>query len=245
MLPSAPWTERRRALRDLFETIAPSYDRLNHLLSLGIDRRWRRATAREALREAPPGPVLDLASGTGDLAVALRRQDGARMIVRLDLSESLLRIAVPKLREVERDRPQQAGAPAVVAEMERIPLRPGSCAAVTMGFALRHIQSLPSLLHACAIVLAPGGRVAFVDMSLPRSGAWGIAYRLYFRKILPRAARLFGGDRAAYEAMVRSVETFPGWDALATAAREAGFVDVRSIPWTGDAARLFLATKSR
>lgn len=236
MLPTAPWEERRRALRSLFEGIAPSYDRLNRVLSLGIDRSWRRRAAREALSGEARGVVLDLASGTGDQALALLALDPAAKVVRLDLSEALLRQAEEKLGA---RRP----APAVVGEMERIPVRHGSCAAVTMAFALRHVESLEGLLRACASVLAPGGVLAFVDMALPERGGWSFLYKGYFRHLLPRIAVLFGGERHAYELMVRSVETFPGWDRLLRAARDAGLVDGRTIALTGGAARVFVARK--
>jgi demethylmenaquinone methyltransferase/2-methoxy-6-polyprenyl-1,4-benzoquinol methylase len=236
MLPSAPWRERRDALRDLFETIAPSYDRLNRVLSFGIDEGWRRRAAREALAPSETGFVLDLASGTGDLAVAIARRAQGVAVVRLDLSDALLRKGGSKM-------PIGRADPGLVAEMERLPLRDGSCAAVTMGFALRHVESLEALLRACARVLCPGGTLAFVDMAIPDRGFWGIVYRFYFRRCLPRLAALFGGEREAYELMVRSVESFPGWEALERAAQAAGLGSGRRIPLTGGAACLFLARK--
>jgi demethylmenaquinone methyltransferase/2-methoxy-6-polyprenyl-1,4-benzoquinol methylase len=236
-LPSASWPKRRRSLKDLFEAIAPTYDRLNHLLSLGLDQRWRARTAEEAVRPDESGTVLDLASGTGDLAVSVARRAPRARIVRLDLSASLLRIAERKLAGA-------SSAPPIVAEMERLPLRPGSCVAVTMGYALRHVESLDGLMTACAEVLRPGGRVAFVDMALPEGGLWGRLYRFYFRSCLPRVASLFGGDRHAYDLMVRSVETFPGWDEVEAAARRAGFRQAGSLRLTKGAARVFLARRS-
>lgn len=232
MLPEAAWTRRRRALRDLFETIAPTYDRLNHWMSFGIDQRWRARAAREAIHAESSGLVLDLASGTGDQAVALRERSGDVRIVRLDLSDQLLRRGAGKLS-------RGPDAPALVAEMESLPIRPATFDAVTMAYALRHVESLDRLMRACAQVLRPGGRIAFVDMSLPDRGAWGSLYRFYFRQVLPRFAALLGGPRPAYELMVRSVESFPGWDRLETAARSAGFVDIRILRLTGGAASIF------
>lgn len=237
MLPSASWSNRRRSLKSLFETIAPTYDRLNHLLSLGLDQRWRDRTAREAAGPGELGNILDLASGTGDLAVSIARRAPRARVLRLDLSASLLRRADPKLARLD-------SAPSIVAEMERLPLRSGSCVAVTMGYALRHVESLDALMDACASVLAPGGRVAFVDMALPERGFWGHLYRFYFRSCLPRIAALFGGDRQAYDLMVRSVESFPGWEELAAAAARSGFSEVRNLRLTGGAARVFLARRS-
>jgi demethylmenaquinone methyltransferase/2-methoxy-6-polyprenyl-1,4-benzoquinol methylase len=110
-----------------------------------------------------------------------------------------------------------------------------------MAFALRHVESLGSLMRECARILAPGGRIAFVDMALPESGFFRGIYLFYFRRCLPRLAQLLGGEREAYELMVRSVASFPGWDVLAAAARDAGFLDVRTVGLTGGAARILIA----
>jgi demethylmenaquinone methyltransferase/2-methoxy-6-polyprenyl-1,4-benzoquinol methylase len=238
MLPGASWPKRRDALRDLFETIAPSYDRLNHWLSLGLDLRWRDRASAEAIPRDARATVLDLASGTGDQAASLRARSPEARVIRLDLSADLLRRVRPKRAVAET-----AAAPPVVAEMERLPLEAGSCDAVTMAFALRHVESLDRLMSDCARVLRPGGRVSFVDMALPQKGPWARVYLFYFRVCLPRLAALFGGDRAAYRAMVRSVESFPGWDRLEEAARKASFGGIRIIPLTGGAARVFTAIR--
>jgi demethylmenaquinone methyltransferase / 2-methoxy-6-polyprenyl-1,4-benzoquinol methylase len=236
MLPSAAWPRRREALRELFEAIAPTYDRLNHWMSFGIDRRWRARAAREAVSGRDAAVVLDLASGTGDQASALQRCSRGVHLVRLDLSGALLRRGEEKLRP-------GSSAPALVGEMERLPLRPETFDAVTMAFALRHVESLERLMEACARILRPGGIVSFVDMSIPERGVWGALYRFYFRQVLPRFAALLGGPRPAYELMVRSVESFPGWDRLDAAAREAGFRQTRVIRLTGGAASIFVARR--
>jgi len=239
MLPGASWPRRRRALRDLFETIAPSYDRLNHWLSLGLDQSWRARAAREAIPRNERALVLDLASGTGDQVMALLDRSRTARVIRLDLSADLLRRAAPKL---PTSGAEKADAPPVVAEMELLPVRPGSCDAITMAYALRHVESLERLMAGCARALRPGGRVSFVDMALPQRGLWARLYLFYFRSCLPAVAALLGGDRAAYQTMVRSVESFPGWERLDEAARAAGFTGRRAIPLTGGSARVFTAT---
>ncbi len=236
MLPTTSWPRRREALRDLFEAIAPTYDRLNRWMSFGIDQLWRARAAREAVAAHGASIILDLASGTGDQAAALQRRAPDARVVRLDLSDPLLRRAEGKLRS-------GAIAPPLVAEMESLPLRPATFDAVTMAYALRHVESLDRLMESCARVLRPGGVVSFVDMSLPERGLWGGFYRFYFRRILPRFAALLGGSRPAYELMVRSVESFPGWQRLEAAARSAGFTEIRVIRLTGGAASIFTARK--
>ena len=238
MLPGAAWSHRKRTLRSLFEGIAPSYDRLNHWLSLGIDQCWRARAAREAIARGQPAVVLDLASGTGDQAAAIVKRSRRARVLRVDLSAMLLRRAAAKL-------PDSSLAPPVVAEMERLPVRDGTCDAVTMAYALRHVESLDRLMEACARCLRPGGRAVFVDMALPQRGLWARLFRFYFRQCLPRLASLFGGPREAYELMVRSVESFPGWERLEEAARRAGFQSTRIVSLTGGAARLFVARSLR
>jgi demethylmenaquinone methyltransferase/2-methoxy-6-polyprenyl-1,4-benzoquinol methylase len=242
MLPGASWPRRRETLRDLFETIAPSYDRLNHWLSFGIDLRWRSRAAREAIARDAPALVLDLASGTGDQVAALFSRSRTVRVIRLDLSPYLLCRAEGKGVAGGRMRGEPL-APPVVAEMERLPIRDGSLDAITMAFALRHVESLDRLMEGCARALRQGGRISFVDMALPARGVWARVYLFYFRSCLPRLAALFGGDRRAYEAMVRSVESFPGWDRLEEAAGKAGLTGIRLIPMTRGAARVFSAIR--
>jgi demethylmenaquinone methyltransferase/2-methoxy-6-polyprenyl-1,4-benzoquinol methylase len=231
-LAGRPWERRAPALRRMFEEISGDYDRLNSRLSLGLDRRWRAGLAR-ALEPLPPGPVLDLASGTGALVYPLV-QRLQRLVVRLDLSAALLR------RAEERLAP---GSPAVVGEMDRLPFRDESFAAVAQGFALRHSRGYEAFFRELHRVLRPGGRVALLDMRVPSGGGVEAVYRLYFRRVLPRLASLLGGDRAAYEMMVASVAALPDEAVLRTALRDAGLVEVESRPGIFGSVRLLLARR--
>lgn len=225
-LAGQPWDARRRALLHVFEEIEPRYDRLNRWLSLGLDRGWRRWTARSLVNTAT-GPLLDLASGTGDLAVAFSKEPGLlgekRSLLRADLSASLLRVGAGKL-DPERARL------AIACEMDRLPFRTASLAGVGQGFALRHCRDLSGFLGELYRVLKPGGRFAIIDMRYPRRGIAAGFYRWYFSKVLPRLAALLGGERGAYEFMVQSVRAFPAEEDLIGAARRAGFESVRSTP---------------
>jgi demethylmenaquinone methyltransferase/2-methoxy-6-polyprenyl-1,4-benzoquinol methylase len=215
----------------MFEEISGDYDRLNSRLSLGLDRRWRVGLAR-ALEPLPPGPVLDLASGTGALVPPLV-QRLQRPVMRLDLSAALLR----------REKRLAPGSPAVVGEMDRLPFRDESFAAVAQGFALRHSRGLEALFCELHRVVKPGGRVALLDMRLPLGGGVEAVYRLYFRRILPRLAALLGGDRAAYEMMVASVAALPTETVFRTALGNAGFVEAESRPGIFGSVRLLLARR--
>lgn len=231
-LAGRPWELRAPALRRMFEEISGDYDRLNSRLSLGLDRRWRAWVAR-ALEPLPPGPVLDLASGTGALVSPLV-QRLQRPVVRLDLSVALLRRA--------KERPA-SGSPATVGEMDRLPFRDASFAAVAQGFALRHCRGHDVLFRELHRVVKPGGRVALLDMRLPLGDGVEAVYRLYFRRVLPCLASLLGGDRAAYEMMVASVAALPTEAVLMTALRDAGFVEAESRPGILGSVRLLLARR--
>jgi demethylmenaquinone methyltransferase / 2-methoxy-6-polyprenyl-1,4-benzoquinol methylase len=218
----------------MFEEISPSYDRLNAVLSLGLDRGWRRWAVR-GLRASPAGPWCDLASGTGDLALEMLAV--GRPVVRADLSSALLRRA-----EGKAGRGAQ-GWPGVACEMDQLPFRAGSLAAVGQGFALRHSRCPESLFCELHRVLRPGGRIALLDMRYPADGLFGPIYRCYFRSVLPRLAALLGGDRDAYEMMVASVRALPPETEILRAATAAGFEGVRSERGLFGAVRLIVGEK--
>jgi demethylmenaquinone methyltransferase/2-methoxy-6-polyprenyl-1,4-benzoquinol methylase len=223
-LAGTPWERRRPALQRLFEGISPGYDRLNRVLSFGLDRGWRRWAAA-ALEVESGGIVLDLASGTGELAKALLERSGGLRVARADLSPSLLRIGAGKLGGAVRGG---GSSPAIACEMDRLPLREGAVDGIVQGFALRHCRSFATLFSELFRVLRPGGRISLLDMRYPRRGAGAKLYRLYFRAFLPRVAAALGGERAAYEMMVESVRSLPEEEELMETLRACGFSQVRS-----------------
>jgi demethylmenaquinone methyltransferase / 2-methoxy-6-polyprenyl-1,4-benzoquinol methylase len=239
-LAGSSWNDRGPALKSLFEDISAKYDRLNHLLSFGLDARWRKDAALSL--NFQPGVdelyILDLASGTGDLAAVLRRR-GYSKILRADLSAMLLRRGAQKMR----GRGEQTEWPALACEMDRLPLRDSSMAGIAQGFALRHCRDYAGFFRELRRVLAPGGRIALLDMRYPAHGFGAGLYRFYFRSVLPRLAALLGGERGAYEMMVESVRRLPPEDLLCGHLRDAGFVEVASRPGIFGAVRLLTARR--
>ena len=248
-LPGSPWEQRRRELHKIFARIEPHYDRLNRILSLGLDRGWRDWTARAIDAE---GPWLDLASGTGDLAAHLfRRRRLARsspILIRSDLVPALLPVGLRKLAggdaggEGSRRRELFHESPGLGCEMDMLPFSDHSLGAIVQGFALRHCRDYAGFFAELHRVLRPGGQIAILDMRYPKGPASAV-YRFYFRFVLPRLAAMLGGDRDAYRFLVGSVRSMPEEQVLLNALRDAGFEAVESRPGFLGSVRLLLARK--
>jgi demethylmenaquinone methyltransferase/2-methoxy-6-polyprenyl-1,4-benzoquinol methylase len=217
---------KARAVRDMFDTIAPRYDLLNRLLTFRMDVGWRRRTV-ERLGLAPGSLVLDLACGTGDLCRELAAH-GHRPIG-LDLSAGMLAAA-------------RTGAPLVQADVTVLPVPDGAADGVTCGFALRNLVDLRAGLVAMARALRPGGRVALLEVAEPRSRLLRAGHRVYFGSVVPRIGALLS-DGAAYRYLPRSVAYLPEPDVLTSLMTEAGFGRIRRELLSGGIAQLLTATR--
>ncbi|MEE9273773.1 MAG: ubiquinone/menaquinone biosynthesis methyltransferase [bacterium] len=227
-------------VREMFSAIAPTYDRLNRLLSLGVDRRWRRAAAgallraREGRGEGERGRFLDLAAGTGDVALEIRRQLGGRTGVRLlgaDFSLPMLLLGRGKAAASGR------AVDFLQADALALPFPAGAFDGVIIAFGLRNLEDRAAGLAEMARVLRPGGRLAVLEFGRP-GGLFGLLFRLYFRILLPAAGRLVSGHPTAYRYLPGTVQDFPGAGALSAMMREAGFEEVEVRPMTGGIALL-------
>lgn len=217
---------KARAVRDMFDTIAPRYDLLNRLLTFRMDVGWRRK-AVERLGLVQGSLVLDLACGTGDLCRELAAH-GHRPIG-LDLSAGMLAAA-------------RTGAPLVQADVTVLPVPDGAADGITCGFALRNLVDLRAGLVAMARALRPGGRVALLEVAEPRSRLLRTGHRVYFGSIVPRIGALLS-DGAAYRYLPRSVAYLPEPEALASLMSEAGFGRIRRELLSGGIAQLLTATR--
>ncbi len=213
-----------RAIASMFDRIAPRYDLLNHLLSLGIDRRWRRALV-EALANVRT-TVLDVCTGTGDVALTIRRQRPDLRIVGLDFAKEMVRLGDRKAR-AEDDR-TGAGPPVRfgVADAMRLSVRDASVGAVTVAFGIRNVSDAAGTLAEFHRVLEPGGRVAVLEFSRPRAPVVRQAYWLYFRHVLPRVGRIVSGVGGAYRYLPESVMAFPEGEDFLDLLGRVGFRNV-------------------
>ena len=216
--------QRKRAVRDMFNAIAHRYDLLNHLLSAGIDVYWRRR-ALSLVRHEAPRSLLDLATGTGDLAIAARRL-GTDRIVAADVALEMVRLGVPKA--VARGVPIHW----LGGDAERLPFAAGSFDLVTAAFGVRNFGDIPSGLAEARRVLRPGGELVVLDFTEPTLFGFRHLYRFYFRRVLPIVGGLISGNRRAYSYLPRSVGNFPQGRAFLELLEEAGFEDNRHVPLT-------------
>ena len=223
----------------MFDAIAGRYDFLNHVLSAGIDRRWRTQAVR-SLRLTGSERVLDLCTGTGDLAIALRTSDpGAARVVGVDFAAAMLAIGLDKVRRRGlADRVQL-----VRGDATRVPLSSGSIDAVTIAFGIRNVEDALAACREILRVLVPGGRLAILEFSVPTSPLVRSVYMTYFKYVLPRLGRLISRHDTAYEYLPASVGAFASPAEFASLLRAAGFVDVSSRPLTAGAVVLYSARK--
>jgi len=205
--------EKHAAVRSMFDRIAPRYDRMNRILTAGLDQRWRRA-ALAAIAVGPGDCVLDLAAGTGDLAeLALAR--GAR-VVAVDFAAEMLRGA----------RRRGVAAELVQADAEHLPLPDGCTSAAVSGFALRNFVSLPRVFAELARVLAPGGRLALIEVDRPTAPVVRQSHAFYFDRVVPFLGGLLS-DRQAYAYLPQSTAYLPPAPALLSLLEAAGFREAR------------------
>jgi demethylmenaquinone methyltransferase/2-methoxy-6-polyprenyl-1,4-benzoquinol methylase len=233
-------SEHARRVREMFAGIAGRYDLLNHLLSGNTDKRWRRLVARR-LKPAlsiEGARALDVACGTGDLALALAEATKAR-IIGTDFCRPMLEIAAGKAQTNVTE------IPFVEGDALNLPFAGEAFDAVTIAFGLRNLSSVEAGLKELWRVLKPGGRAAILEFSRPIVPGFRALFQFYFTRVLPRVGGMISGSRGAYEYLPNSVSRFPDQKRLAALMREAGFVEVEYQNLTGGIAALHLGTRPR
>ena len=230
-------TEKGRGIRDMFDRIAPRYDLLNRLLSLGIDRRWRRFAVRQ-LSIPYGGKVLDIATGTGDVALEIARQtDPSVKIVGSDFTQGMLVLGRDKIA----DSPFRGRIQLVNAPCESMPHPANIFDGITIAFGIRNVVDRQQGLTEMARVLKPGGRAVILEFATPRNAIFRAIYFFYFLRVLP----WFGGllsQKSAYQYLPDSVLEFPDREAFSNMMEDAGFKDVRVYDLTGGIAAVHVGT---
>jgi demethylmenaquinone methyltransferase/2-methoxy-6-polyprenyl-1,4-benzoquinol methylase len=220
----------------MFDAIAARYDLLNRVLSGGLDQRWR-ARAVRSLRLQPTDTVVDLCTGTAD--VALAAAPGCAHVVGVDFSHQMLRLGLEKVRARRRtDRITLARGDAM-----RLPLSPASADAAVISFGIRNVQEPEVAVRELARVLRPGGRLAILEFGLPTSRTFRALYLWYANKLLPAVGRLISRHASAYEYLPESVSRFPPPEAFGRLLQANGFPHVEIVPLTLGIVYLYIARK--
>lgn len=236
-----PYDDRREKgeqVREMFDSIAPAYDFMNRAMTLGIDRLWRRK-AISLLRDLPHDYILDIATGTGDLAIMMARQLDPIQITGVDLSEAMLAKGMDKVREDNLT--------------DVIRLEPGDCLnlpfpddtfdVVTSAFGVRNFENLLAGYREMYRVMKPGATVCVLELSTPRSSWTYPFYRFYTRCIIPAIGRIVSNDRRAYSYLPESIAAVPQGDEMIALMHKAGFTEGKFIPLTFGVCTIYLAKK--
>ncbi|MEO7658055.1 MAG: bifunctional demethylmenaquinone methyltransferase/2-methoxy-6-polyprenyl-1,4-benzoquinol methylase UbiE [Pyrinomonadaceae bacterium] len=228
-----------QAVRDMFAGIAGRYDLLNHVLSLNIDKRWRRLVANE-LRETlelNDAVILDVACGTGDLSIELGRTANAK-IIGTDFCRPMLAIADSK------SQAEMLSIPYVEGDALALPFADDQFDAVTIAFGLRNLANVGEGLKELRRIIKPGGRLVVLEFSAPIVPGFGQIFNFYFSHVLPRIGGAVSGSRGAYEYLPDSVAKFPDQKNLASLMETTGFGSVKYRNLTGGIAALHSGTKT-
>ncbi|MFM1878099.1 MAG: hypothetical protein RLZZ241_965 [Bacteroidota bacterium] len=236
-----PYTEsnlgKKEQVKQMFNTISDHYDGLNRMISLGIDQRWRRRLV-QLVSVRQPETILDVATGTGDLALALLRS-GAHKIIGLDLAPGMLEIGRKKVQA----RGLENQVDMVTGDSEALPFTDNSFDAVTVAFGVRNFENLELGLSEIYRVLKPGGVLAILETSVPEKEPFKWGYHLYSRHIMPLFGKLFSKDASAYRYLSQSAESFPFGQRFNNILIKIGFKEVQHKPQTFGAAAIYTATK--
>lgn len=221
----------------LFDDIAPTYDKLNHILSLNIDKSWRSKSVKQVLK-GKHDVVLDIACGTGDFSIELA-QKGVEKVIGVDISEGMMKIGMEKVKALGLEDKISMH----VDDSESLSLEDNSIDAVTVAFGVRNFEHLQIGLNEMNRVIRPGGTVNVLELSVPSNPVLLWCYKLYFMHVLPFFGGLVSGNKEAYKYLPSSVMNFPKPDVFMSMLETAGFKEVKQRAFTFGLCRLFTGVK--
>tara|TARA_R110000744_G_scaffold3043_1_gene11911 strand:+ start:163 stop:906 length:744 start_codon:yes stop_codon:yes gene_type:complete len=229
---------KKEQVTKMFDTISKNYDGLNRVISFGIDIKWRKKVV-EILKKEQPDSILDIATGTGDLAIALVNT-GAKKIVGLDISPGMLAVGKDKVRHKNLDNNIEM----VVGDSENLVFEDNSFDAVTVSFGVRNFETLETGMAEILRVLKPNGSLVILETSVPTKTPYKQGYKFYTKNILPLIGKMFSKDNSAYGYLSESASVFPHGENFNNILREIGFIDVTNKPQTFGVASIYIAKKA-
>ncbi|HHH52777.1 MAG TPA: bifunctional demethylmenaquinone methyltransferase/2-methoxy-6-polyprenyl-1,4-benzoquinol methylase UbiE [Bacteroidetes bacterium] len=216
--PYNPEENKKKQVENMFDNISGKYDFLNHLLSMGIDKSWRKNLIK-ILSQSNPENILDVATGTGDLAIQIAKSIKNCSITGLDISQGMLDVGIQKIEKQNLENRVQM----LHGDSEKMPFVDESFDAVTAAFGVRNFETLIKGLKEMHRVLKPGGKVFILEFSKPRTALFRFVFNTYFKYILPGIGKFTSKDPKAYKYLFESVQAFPSYDDFLKIMQEAGF----------------------
>ena len=228
---------KKDQVTQMFDNISGDYDGLNRVISFGIDIKWRKKVVN-LVKENNPETVLDIATGTGDLAINLA-ETNATKIVGLDISSGMLEIGKDKIKKKDLDSKIEM----ILGDSENMPFEDNSFDAVTVAFGVRNFETLENGLKEILRVLKPGGIFVILETSVPTKTPFKQGYKLYTKNIMPLIGKTFSKDQSAYAYLSESASVFPYGEALNNILRKIGFINVEDFPQTFGVATIYKSSK--
>ncbi len=229
---------KKQQVEQMFDTISGRYDGLNRVISLGTDQKWRKKVIA-MVADQKPDSVLDIATGTGDLAISFATKTEIPKVVGLDLSEGMLSQARKKAEGTTWSERVQF----IKGDSESLPFEDNSFQAATVSFGIRNFENLEVGLAEILRVLSPKGQLVILETSVPTKAPWKQGYYFYTRAVLPLIGKIFARDKVAYNYLSESASVFPHGEALNNILRKIGFKEVINLPQTFGSATIYSATK--
>lgn len=230
--------DKKEQVAEMFDHIAPKYDLLNQVLSLGIHKGWRRRTVKK-IAALKPRVIMDVATGTGDLAIEVVRQLSPEKVVGVDISEGMMKLGREKVKAKNLD----SVISFQLGDSENLPFAHNTFDAITVGFGVRNFAHLEVGMKGMHDVLKPGGMLTVLEFSKPHKFPMKQLVNFYYRFILPLVGRMVSSDKRAYTYLPESIQAFPEGPAFLEVMKKTGFKDVKWQPLTFGVASIYLGTK--
>ena len=228
---------KKEQVAQMFDTISGNYDGLNRVISFGIDIKWRKKVLK-LVSDKNPKTVLDIATGTGDLAI-LMTNTSAEKIIGLDISAGMLEVGINKIKAKNLSDKIEM----ILADSENMPFEDNTFDAITVAFGVRNFENLEKGLTEILRVLKSDGIFVILETSVPDKTPYKQGYTFYSKNILPIIGKLFSKDNSAYQYLSESASVFPYGEALNNILRKIGFIEVKAMPQTFGVATIYSASK--